>query len=411
MIAYTLNASVSKWNCTGLRKSMNVKLKGQVTFFIILTIVTVEIAMSFNSVLLPNLKAEMALSEQMAQWSLGIGLLALGFSGILYGAVSENLGRRPIILSGLSLFCIGTLVTALSSNVIFLLVGRFIQGFGAGVGWIVGNASLKDIYDNNRYAKAMNTVHSAAGAVPIIAPVVGSYIANFFGWRATFGVLVVGTALILVLKILKLPETNFHREPITFATAVGSYKSLFFNGKYLKLLSVKALSVMLLFTESANIPLIFIGNLKVDPKLYGFYMLPVSISYVISSYISGLLVGRFCLKKLISTGLVLILASNISVLLLMRFYELDALLIQLLKVFTYAGWGMIFGNATAELISAVPKNPGAASAVMISLEMIFLACGIYILSLFYDGTLFPLSLFMIFISLLCLLIIRLPPHS
>lgn len=124
---------------------MNVKLKGQVTFFIILTIVTVEIAMSFNSVLLPNLKAEMALSEQMAQWSLGIGLLALGFSGILYGAVSENLGRRPIILSGLSLFCIGTLVTALSSNVIFLLVGRFIQGFGAGVGWIVGNASLKDI--------------------------------------------------------------------------------------------------------------------------------------------------------------------------------------------------------------------------------------------------------------------------
>ena len=168
---------------------------------------------------------------------------------------------------------------------------------------------------------------------------------------------------------------------------------------------------MLLFTESANIPLIFVGNLKVDPKLYGFYMLPVSISYVISSYVSGLLVGRFCIKKLISTGLVLILASNISLLLLMRFYELDALLIQLLKVFTYAGWGMIFGNATAELVSAVPKNPGAASAVMISLEMIFSACGIYILSLFYDGTLFPLSLFMIFISLFCLLIIRLPPHN
>lgn len=385
---------------------MKIKHELLVVFFVTFTIVVVEISLCFNSALLPNLKADMGMSEKLAQFSFGIGLFALGIAGVLYGAISENIGRRPVILSGLSLFVFGTLLVAISPNATFLLISRFIQGFGAGVGWIVGNACLKDVFNKTQYAKVMNTVHAIAGAVPAIAPALGSLLAGYIGWRLTLGGVVIVALFALVMKIYKFPETNFNRSPITLSGITNTYKSLFTNTMYLKYLSVKVLMVMILFTESANISLIFVENLGIKSIHFGLYVMPVALSYAVASYFSGVLVDRISINKLISIGLALILISNVFLIIVNNINLLDALSIQMFKAFTFAGWGMIFGNTTAALISAVPKNAGAASAIMISLEMLFSAAGIYVMSLFYDGTVVPLSIFMAGTSVTCLIIMN-----
>lgn len=373
-----------------------------VTLFVTLTIVVVEVAVSFNSALLPNLKIDFQISESMAQFSIGIALFALGISGICYGAVSESVGRKPAIIGGLFFFCIGTIVATVAPNTFWLMTGRFIQGIGAGAGWIVGNACVKDVCTISEYPKVMNKMHAVAGIVPTIAPAVGAYVASFLGWRLTFSFLIFFGVALLINNVLRLPETNLNRPPLTLHSMKSAYASLMCNQLYWKYLTVKVLTVMLLFTDAANIPLIFVENLGVDPTYYGLYVLPVSLFYMLGSYTSSLWVNRFGVDKMIRLGCWCIFGSNFTLILLNILFDLGAIEIQAIKIFTQAGFGMIFGNATASLVSSAHKNSGAASAVMIALEMLFASFGIYGLSFFYDGTILPLSIFMSLIPLLCL---------
>lgn len=375
------------------------------TVLIAFTIVVVDVAVSFNSALLPNLKGDFAISEQLAQWTIAIAFLSLGMSGICYGLFSENYGRRPVILTGLIIFCLGAFISAAAPNIYILLGGRFIQGFGAGVGWIVGNACLKDIFDTKAYAKVMNQIHAVAGIVPAITPSLGSFLGVFLGWRACFAIIFLLSALTLFLKFRYLPETHLNRHPMLLGEMASIYRDLFKNKQYVKYLIIKAFSVTLLFVEVSNIPLIFVDHLGVPALYYGLYTLPVFCAYIAASYTSSRLSQRIHVDKMLLIGLFSVAVSNVLIFVFSQFWVLSALAIQGFKMLTYMGWGLIFGNATAALISSVPRYAGAASAMMISLEMVFSAIGIYGVGLFFDGTILPVSFFMVGVSLFNILIL------
>ncbi len=391
--------------------SSSQRIQSLTTLLITFTIVVVEIAVSFNSALLPNLKGDLAISEQLAQWTVGIALLSLGISGIFYGVLSDNFGRRPVILGGLSLFCLGALISALAPNISILLTGRFIQGFGAGVGWIVGNACLKDLFEGRAYSKVMNQVHAAAGIVPAIAPSLGSYLGAFLGWRACFFIIFAVSLVTLLLKFRHLPETNVERHPVSFSQMLSVYQGLFKNNRYVMYLIIKVLSVMLIFIEASNIPLIFVDHLGVPAASYGLYTIPVSLAYILATYLSGKLSHQVVVDRMLFAGLICIIVSNSVILVLGMFTPLSALSIQGIKILTYIGWGLIFGNATAALISAVNRYAGAASAMMIALEMFFSALGIYGVGLFFDGTIVPVSIVMIGVSFFNVFILFFYPRS
>lgn len=387
------------------------KIQSLTTLLITFTIVVVEVAVSFNSALLPNLKGDLAISEQLSQWTVGIALLSLGISGLFYGVLSDNFGRRPVILGGLSLFCIGALISALAPDISILLTGRFIQGFGAGVGWIVGNACLKDLFEGKAYSKVMNQVHAAAGIVPAVAPSLGSYLGAFLGWRACFFIIFAVSLSVLLFKLRYLPETNVDRHPVKLSQMMPVYGSLFKNNKYVMYLIIKVLAVMLIFIEASNIPLIFVDYLGVPAASYGLYTIPVSLAYILATYVSGKLSDRVDVDRMLLAGLLCIVLSNVLILVLGALTPLSALSIQGLKILTYIGWGLIFGNATAALISAVRRHAGAASAMMIALEMFFSALGIYGVGVFFDGTIVPVSVVMIGVGLFNIFILFRYPRT
>ena len=380
----------------------SLKLQKLIVILVTLSIVTIEIAVSFNSALLPSLRSDLAISEQLAQATISATLVALAISGIIYGVLSQSYGRRPVILGGVMLFCLGALGSAIAPTVEWLLVARVVQGFGAGVGWIVGNAILKDLFEGDSYTKVMNQVHAVAGIVPAIAPSIGAYLAELIGWRLCLTLTFVLGIFTFLIKLKRLPETHYHTTPMTWRSLFSTYGGLFKNPRYLIFTTVKVLSVMLLFTESANIPLIFVEHLGVPSKYYGFYTIPVFLFYILGGYISAKFCRFYRVETILGAGFLCITASNLLILLCDGDAGLSAVGIQGFKTLTYFGWGLIFGNATAALISAVPDQAGAASAMMIALEMVFSALGIYGLGLFFTGSIVPLSLFMMLTSLLCL---------
>src|SRR5690606_37727782 len=100
-------------------------------------------------------KASLGLSDALAQLMFSIAMFGMSFATLFWGAASDRLGRRPVLLVGLGLFLAGTLVCALASSVIVLLLGRLLQSIGAGASAALVRTIARDAYGAERLVKAI----------------------------------------------------------------------------------------------------------------------------------------------------------------------------------------------------------------------------------------------------------------
>lgn len=378
-----------------------------VTVFILL----VETTISLSSVFLPSIKSDFALSAQMAQMTLGIGLFALGLSGMIYGGLSDSFGRRPMFIISILMLTVSTLICALSESFTLFMIAKFMQGLGCGAGWVIGNACLKDLYHDSEYIKIMNIVHAIAGITPAVIPVLGSYLVVAFGWRDTFVGLFILAMILSAVIIVCHPETIAEKQIKTGKQICLDYVSIFKHHKFLRYCTIKVLSVTLIFCEISTLPLVFINHLDVPTENYGFYLLPSFLCYIGASILSSKMAKNTHVDRLLKIGLSLIIISNSLLLAISHYYSISAIYIQCIKLSTYAGWGFIFGNATAQIVSSIPGKAGFTSAMMIALEMLFSASIVYFLGFFFDGTMMPLSFCMVLLSTICFMCLGTPKRK
>ncbi len=360
---------------------------------ITLLIAASEIAICFNSVLLPDIKGAFQINEATAQSTVSIGLFALGFSGVVYGAISDCVGRKPMFLISIAVFCIASILCVNAQRIEVFLFARFLQGIGSGASWIVGNACLKDIFFQDAYTRVMNYIHAIAGIIPAVAPILGSKLAVVIGWRSCFLVLAIVGAITWLGIFFFQQETLKQKKQLSAALIIDEYKTLAKNFKFQIYLVIKVISVMIIFVETSNNSLILVDYLGVSPSAYGYYVLPGFIAYIIANLISSYLTGKVNINHLLAVGLVFIILSQIATLLLPSTLQSSPLAVQLAKASTYMGLGFIFGNATAMVVSSASNCPGSASAIMIGLEMLFSSIGISLESIFFDGSIVPVTQF------------------
>ena len=346
-----------------------------------------EIAISFNSVLLPNIQSSFQISEALAQTSISIGLFALGFFGIIYGAISDMIGRKPMFLTAIGLFTLASLLCATSQTVGMFLMARFIQGAGSGASWIVGNATLKDMYNGKHYVAIMNQIHAIAGIVPAVAPFLGSMIAQHFSWRHGFYALsFFGLSCWLGILFFQ-QETLHHKKPFSAHSIVNEYTQLRHNRSYLHFLVIKVACVSILFVDISQTPLVLINHLHIPQIDYGYYIAPSFLSYIMASMLAA---SRSDLSlSYLKYGLVFIVLCGLGLLL----SPLTAVTSSAIKCLLYTGFGLIFGNATALIVISAEKTPGSASAIMIGLEMLVSAIGIALIATFFHGTYLPMAIY------------------
>ena len=134
---------------------------------------------------IPAVKAALGISDAMAQLTFSIALFAMAFSTLVYGSLSDRYGRRPLLLSGLCLFLIGSAVSVLANSVATLVFGRLIQAIGAGCGITLVRAIAQDVYGRN-LVKAIAYLTMAYTIGPMIAPIAGGILIDVFGWRSVF---------------------------------------------------------------------------------------------------------------------------------------------------------------------------------------------------------------------------------
>ncbi len=182
---------------------------GSGAFIALIAAMTAMTAMTIdiNLPAIPVTARDLGTSLTMAQLTVTVFFGGFAIGQLLWGSLSDRIGRKPGILIGTVLYEIATVGCALAPDIGTLLTLRVIQGIGAGAGAVLGRAIIRDLFQGAQMARILSLVMAAFILAPIVAPSIGAVILTFASWRWIFGFLAIYGAVVLVLAAVFLDET------------------------------------------------------------------------------------------------------------------------------------------------------------------------------------------------------------
>jgi MFS family permease len=176
---------------------------------------------------MPSMATELHQPESSIQLTLSIFLISYGITQFFAGSIVDSFGRYRISMASLALFIISFLITATTQNIFVIYAMRVLQGVLSGFAVVSKRAFFVDVYDGDErkhYLSIMTIVWSVG---PIIAPFIGGYLQNIFGWQSNFYVLAGYSFVLLILELIFSGETLKTRNPFRVEFLLKEYERMF----------------------------------------------------------------------------------------------------------------------------------------------------------------------------------------
>ena len=171
-------------------------------FFIILASTIIPFSIDMYTPAVPSLPGYFDTTEQMVNLTLMGFFLVLTISSLIFGPVSDRLGRKPLLVGSLVVYTAGSVLCALAQSIGFLIASRFVQALGAGALMAVSMALVKDCFVEERREQMIAIIQVLSVVGPVIAPLLGGILLSAFDWRASFIALAIFGASCLALALL-----------------------------------------------------------------------------------------------------------------------------------------------------------------------------------------------------------------
>jgi MFS transporter, DHA1 family, multidrug resistance protein len=259
---------------------------------------------------IPAVRAALGLSASLAQLTFSIALFGMAISTLFYGSLSDRYGRRPVLLSGLALFLVGSALSAVATSVVPLVLGRLVQAIGAGSGLTLGRAIAQDVYGADRLVKAIAYLTMAYTIGPMISPMVGGILIDAFGWRSVFFFALGFGAVITACAYVAVFES---RPPVPGKRGSGNilrnYADLFRHARFTGfVLQSGFMSATFLTTASAASSLLK-DMLHRPSTEFGIYFLLFPFGYLTGNFITSRIGSRVANETMVLGGSLLLLAT------------------------------------------------------------------------------------------------------
>lgn len=252
----------------------------------------------------PAIEAEFGVSRALLSQSLAVYLLAFSISTLFWGPLADRYGRRLVILVSMLLYTLGSIGCALAGSAESFLLMRVLQGLAASGGFIAGRAMIRDAHDAKEAHRAMAQVMLLFALAPAVAPVLGGWLHDQFGWRSVFWFLtVMGCALTLMGLCITETLPGEQRRSLHPASVMRVYAAAILNRRFLFLILCLALSFGGLFLYIAGAPTVIYDFLGLGSDDFGWLFVPMVAGMMLGASISGRLSHRWPAQRTISAGL------------------------------------------------------------------------------------------------------------
>lgn len=343
---------------------------------------------------LPAITKDLASTAGQIQSTVMSYFFAAAISQLFYGALSEKYGRRLLVIVGLIICVIGTIGCALAQSAEFLILARFIQGFGAGACNALFRAIMRDSFSGSRLAQIASYMGIIYPIIFGLSPMIGGYIQEISGWRHsfTFAGVIIGVSLLAIM--VWLPETNQYKDTVVLHPKIilRQYLTLLTNPVFMgyTLLSSFAFSGFLCFYAVG--PFIFENQLGFSPSGFGWITFIVEAGLLMAQFINSQTVMKYGIHTLLAWGVGLMFFSGLSLLLfcLVGFYTAWSIIIP--SVIFSAAAGFVFANAMVGAFEGFGHMAGMAAAIYGFLQMAIPALTGCIMTHLPENTPLPLAL-------------------
>lgn len=341
---------------------------------------------------LPRLAEAFATDYGTAQLALTLFLVGIGVGQLIYGPLSDRYGRRPVLLAGLGLGFAGSVVCLLAPTIHVLLLGRIAQALGSCSGLVLARAMVRDLYSRDQSASTLGYVTMGMAMVPMVAPSIGGFLDQAYGWRTSFIAMMTFGGFAFFAARARAYETNHSPlSHIDFATLTRGWLALMRSPAFLGYtLSMSFLSIQF-FGFLAAAPYLMVSVLGRGPAEYGLWFAACAIAYACGNFIAGRWSAKIGLDRLADWGLrcaLLPCALMVALHVAIGLTPLSIFLPFFLLGFTN---GATQPNLIAGAVSVNPALAGAASGLLGFTQMAIGAVATVVMGHTQDGTLLPLT--------------------
>ena len=299
------------------------------------------------------------------QQTLSAYLFGFAFMSLFHGAISDSLGRRPVVLWGLAAFTLASAGCALSQNIAQLVFFRAMQGLSTGAGIVVARAVVRDMFAPAQAQKVMSQITIYFGVAPAVAPIIGGWLFVHLDWHSIFWFLTAIGIALWIANYKLLPETLHitHRQPFNASNLMQGYWQLGLDPRFLLLALASGVPFNGMFLYVLSAPVFLGEHLGLAPTQF-FWFFVLSISGIMAgAWVSGRLAGKIAPKRQIKYGfaiMLLIALINLAANILFKAEASWALIP--ISIFSF-GWAMMVPVVTLLVLDLHPMRRGMASSL------------------------------------------------
>ncbi len=341
---------------------------------------------------LPDIGVDLGAAERNdVQYVITALFLGIGVGPLLFGPLSDSIGRKGSILIGLAIFMAGCVISIAATEFWVMIAGRVLQGVGAAAPRVVSMALVRDQYEGRLMARIMSFVMAVFITVPMVAPAMGQGILLVADWRAIFVALFVVAGIVGLWLLLRQPETLPRRLPFSVTAIIRSAvmvvrtrqafaHTLALGCAFAPFVAYLS-TAQQVFQDTYNVGLLF-------PLYFG----GLALSFGITGLINGHLVMRYGMRRLSVIAAIIVTASSTVTWGLTFAFDgvppLWLFLASLLLVF--GGVGLLFGNLNALAMQPLGNIAGVGAAIVTLISTLVAVPLGSLIGYLYDGTLFVL---------------------
>jgi DHA1 family bicyclomycin/chloramphenicol resistance-like MFS transporter len=341
---------------------------------------------------IPTISKSLNTEIGLVQMTLSIYLLVFAFMQILFGPISDAIGRRKVVVGGLAIFAIGSFLCALAQSYEMLLVGRAIQAFGGAAVAVCVPALVKDGLSINQFAKAMSMIMLVMALAPLAAPILGGAILTILSWHYIFVLLGVLAIVAVVLFLRTIPETLpiEKRLPFSFLNAIRNYITLLKNRSVMGYILASAFYFAGMMSFITGCSFVYIEIYHVDPAHFGFLVGLNVISMMLASTINSRYVEKLGTEVLSKYAIYIPLIASILMIALGFFNHPPLWLIIISSMLFMGPMGILGSGFMAGALKHAGNHNGSVTALAGTSRFAMGALGGAVVSILHNGTFIPM---------------------